>query len=136
MQFILVFIVVPLLLMPACLLLVPLQHFFAVCCESNSNLLFSLFPPGLIMEAVNELIYTPKGERDYGTLACWGRNSIGKQIEPCLFQIVPAGTYSDMLLFFFPNRRHPNILNSFSSRVKMKGTTLRQLARKLCWRAR
>lgn len=45
------------------------------------------------MEAVNELIYTPKGERDYGTLACWGRNSIGKQIEPCLFQIVPAGTY-------------------------------------------
>ena len=43
------------------------------------------------MEAVNELIYTPKGERDYGTLACWGRNPIGKQIEPCLFQIVPAG---------------------------------------------
>jgi hypothetical protein len=50
---------------------------------------------GLIMEAVNELIYTPKGERDYGTLACWGRNSIGKQIEPCLFQIVPAGMYSN-----------------------------------------
>ncbi|XP_070492638.1 uncharacterized protein side-III isoform X2 [Chironomus tepperi] len=45
---------------------------------------------GLIMETVNELIYTPKGERDYGTLACWGTNSIGKQVEPCLFQIVPA----------------------------------------------
>ena len=43
------------------------------------------------METVNELIYTPKGERDYGTLACWGTNSIGKQVEPCLFQIVPAG---------------------------------------------
>jgi hypothetical protein len=46
------------------------------------------------METVNELIYTPKGERDYGTLACWGTNSIGKQMEPCLFQVVPAGTYT------------------------------------------
>jgi len=43
------------------------------------------------METVNELIYTPKGERDYGTLACWGTNIIGKQVDPCLFQIVPAG---------------------------------------------
>lgn len=44
-----------------------------------------------IVETVSELIYTPKGERDYGTLACWGQNSIGKQTEPCLFQVVPAG---------------------------------------------
>jgi len=43
------------------------------------------------VETVSELIYTPKGERDYGTLACWGRNAIGKQSEPCLFQVVPAG---------------------------------------------
>ncbi|XP_049303041.1 uncharacterized protein LOC105233944 isoform X1 [Bactrocera dorsalis] len=42
------------------------------------------------VETVSELIYTPKGERDYGTLACWGQNSIGKQTEPCLFQVVPA----------------------------------------------
>lgn len=48
------------------------------------------------METVveNELIYTPKGERDYGSLACWATNSIGKQMEPCLFQIVPAGTFT------------------------------------------
>lgn len=45
----------------------------------------------LTVETVSELIYTPKGERDYGTLACWGRNAIGKQSEPCLFQVVPAG---------------------------------------------
>lgn len=51
----------------------------------------------MIMEAVNELIYTPKGERDYGTLACWGKNPIGKQTEPCLFQIVPAGMYRHAL---------------------------------------
>lgn len=44
-----------------------------------------------IIETVSELIYTPKNEREYGTLACWARNSIGKQSEPCLFQVVPAG---------------------------------------------
>lgn len=44
-----------------------------------------------ITETVSELLYTPKNERDYGTLACWGKNSIGKQIEPCIFQVVPAG---------------------------------------------
>lgn len=54
---------------------------------------FFLAFKGLIIETVNELIYTPKGERDYGTLACWGTNSIGKQMEPCLFQVVPAGMY-------------------------------------------
>lgn len=52
------------------------------------------------METVNELIYTPKGERDYGTLACWGTNSIGKQMEPCLFQVVPAGMYSSSNYIF------------------------------------
>lgn len=43
------------------------------------------------METISELVYTPKNERDYGTLACWGKNSIGKQAEPCVFQVVPAG---------------------------------------------
>lgn len=52
------------------------------------------------METVNELIYTPKGERDYGTLACWGTNSIGKQMEPCLFQVVPAGMYKYKIYIF------------------------------------
>lgn len=58
------------------------------------------------METVNELIYTPKGERDYGTLACWGTNSIGKQMEPCLFQVVPAGMYTKytvIKLYIFGN---------------------------------
>ncbi|KAH8276880.1 hypothetical protein KR026_002075 [Drosophila bipectinata] len=42
------------------------------------------------VETISELIYTPKGERDYGTLACYGRNAIGKQSDPCVFQVVPA----------------------------------------------
>jgi hypothetical protein len=58
---------------------------------------------GLIMETVNELIYTPKGERDYGTLACWGTNSIGKQMEPCLFQVVPAGMYQNTPRLPYPS---------------------------------
>ncbi|CAH1392855.1 unnamed protein product [Nezara viridula] len=39
---------------------------------------------------ISELIYTPKSERDYGTLTCSASNSIGRQAEPCLFQVVPA----------------------------------------------
>lgn len=41
--------------------------------------------------STSDLSYTPKSERDYGTLACWGHNAIGRQAEPCIFQIVPAG---------------------------------------------
>jgi len=41
--------------------------------------------------STSELFYTPKSERDYGTLTCWGRNAIGRQTEPCVFQLVPAG---------------------------------------------
>lgn len=40
--------------------------------------------------STSDLSYTPKSERDYGSLACWGRNAIGRQAEPCIFQIVPA----------------------------------------------
>ncbi|XP_055695967.1 uncharacterized protein LOC129797437 isoform X2 [Lutzomyia longipalpis] len=48
------------------------------------------------IETVSELVYTPKNERDYGTLACWGKNSIGKQTEPCIFQVVPAAKPSPL----------------------------------------
>ncbi|KAG8181047.1 hypothetical protein JTE90_029399 [Oedothorax gibbosus] len=35
--------------------------------------------------------YVPRSKMDYGTLSCWGRNSIGVQRHPCVFTIVPAG---------------------------------------------
>lgn len=41
--------------------------------------------------STRDLYYTPKTERDYGSLACWGHNVIGRQAEPCVFQLVPAG---------------------------------------------
>lgn len=41
--------------------------------------------------STSEFRYTPSSERDYGTLTCWGRNNIGRQVEPCVYQLVPAG---------------------------------------------
>ncbi|CAN8014761.1 unnamed protein product, partial [Ixodes persulcatus] len=35
--------------------------------------------------------YLPKTDDDYGTLLCWGTNSVGIQRDPCAFAIVPAG---------------------------------------------
>lgn len=43
--------------------------------------------------SISELMYTPASERDYGTLTCWGRNAIGQQVHPCVFQVVPACKY-------------------------------------------
>ncbi|KAJ3648204.1 hypothetical protein Zmor_020024 [Zophobas morio] len=45
---------------------------------------------------VSELMYTPASQRDYGTLTCWGSNSIGRQAEPCVFQVVPAAKPSPL----------------------------------------
>ncbi|KAJ8940656.1 hypothetical protein NQ314_010642 [Rhamnusium bicolor] len=41
-------------------------------------------------------MYTPASQRDYGTLTCLGSNSIGRQIEPCVFQVVPAAKPSSL----------------------------------------
>jgi hypothetical protein len=56
--------------------------------------------------STSDLYYTPKSERDYGTLACWGRNAIGRQAEPCVFQLVPAGNKleSQGTTAFYPSR--------------------------------
>lgn len=35
--------------------------------------------------------YIPRTEYDYGTLLCWGRNSVGIQKDPCVFTVIPAG---------------------------------------------
>ncbi|XP_050669556.1 hemicentin-1-like [Leptidea sinapis] len=40
--------------------------------------------------STSELSYKPQSERDYGALSCRGSNSVGRQLEPCVFQIVPA----------------------------------------------
>jgi neural cell adhesion molecule len=42
-------------------------------------------------ETRNVLDFKPQSESDYGTILCWGINSIGIQSEPCAFQVIPAG---------------------------------------------
>lgn len=39
----------------------------------------------------SRLNYTPVTEMDYGTVACWASNQVGKQRTPCLFQVIAAG---------------------------------------------
>ncbi|XP_076667371.1 motor axon guidance molcule sidestep isoform X2 [Andrena cerasifolii] len=39
---------------------------------------------------VSVLEYTPAADTDFGTLACWASNSIGRQRTPCIFNIVPG----------------------------------------------
>ncbi|XP_054709714.1 nephrin-like [Uloborus diversus] len=34
--------------------------------------------------------YIPRSESDFGTLQCWGRNSVGTQRTPCFFFVIPA----------------------------------------------
>lgn len=38
----------------------------------------------------SSLSYVARTELDYGTLLCWGTNSLGDQTEPCLFRVIPA----------------------------------------------
>ena len=42
------------------------------------------------MQSVAKFI--ANSEHDFGQLQCWARNSVGKQRQPCVFQIIKAGT--------------------------------------------
>lgn len=59
----------------------------------------------------SEFVYTPMSERDYGALTCWGRNAIGKQKTPCVYQVIPAGMHN-LILFLF-NYSHPILYSIF-----------------------
>lgn len=58
-------------------------------------------------ETNNAISYSPKAENGYGMLSCWGRNSVGLQLDPCLIKIVPAG--KSLLLLILQNAiKHKN----------------------------
>ncbi|XP_028038634.1 nephrin [Bombyx mandarina] len=59
---------------------------------NNSGESFDVSPAryGTINSSVSELRYRPSSERDYGALTCSGINTVGRQTQPCVFQIVPA----------------------------------------------
>ena len=41
----------------------------------------------------SKLTYTPRNNKDYGTLMCEAKNEVGKQKHPCIFHIILAGKY-------------------------------------------
>ncbi|CAG9789232.1 unnamed protein product [Diatraea saccharalis] len=59
---------------------------------NNSGESFNVSPAryATVNGSISELRYTPASERDYGALTCRGTNSVGRQEQPCVFQIVPA----------------------------------------------
>ena len=39
------------------------------------------------------LSYVPKSQMDYGTVLCRAGNLVGRQVVPCVYHVIPAGTY-------------------------------------------
>lgn len=59
---------------------------------NNSGDLTEVQPSRFTTEHLtSRLNYTPVSDLDYGTLQCWAQNDIGRQKEPCIFQVVIAG---------------------------------------------
>ena len=44
-----------------------------------------------VNESRSKLTYTPRNNKDYGTLMCSATNEVGRQREPCVFHIILAG---------------------------------------------
>lgn len=58
---------------------------------NNSGESFDVQPQRFNASATgDQLTYRPTSQKEYGTLTCWATNSIGRQAEPCVFQVVPA----------------------------------------------
>ncbi len=47
--------------------------------------------PWLLSGTRSRLTYTPRDNKDYGTLMCMASNVVGNQKEPCIFHIILAG---------------------------------------------
>ncbi|CAH2095620.1 unnamed protein product [Euphydryas editha] len=62
---------------------------------NNSGESFQVSPARYVPKGgtASELRYRAASERDYGALLCRASNSVGRQHQPCVFQIVPAGEF-------------------------------------------
>ncbi|XP_015782667.1 hemicentin-1 isoform X2 [Tetranychus urticae] len=56
------------------------------------------------------LSYSPRTRLSYGSLLCLAENSIGKQKEPCIFHIIPAGPPQPPANCFLSNQSMTSIL--------------------------
>ncbi|RWS08367.1 nephrin-like protein, partial [Dinothrombium tinctorium] len=42
-------------------------------------------------DLMSTAVYAPRTNLGYGQLLCWASNKVGKQKEPCVFNVIPAG---------------------------------------------
>ena len=59
--------------------------------DQKNTSLFDFFSRFRSTNSRSVVEYVPRTEMDYGSLLCWATNSIGRQREPCIFHLVPAG---------------------------------------------
>lgn len=53
---------------------------------------------------LSRLNYTPSSDMDYGTLGCWASNIVGPSKQPCIYQVIAAG--SSELVYHLSHRVH------------------------------
>jgi len=58
------------------------------------------------------LEYIPRTEMDYGNLLCRATNSVGKQLEPCVFNVIPAGKPDPVSNCTVSNQTHSSFIVS------------------------
>jgi len=56
--------------------------------------------------------YVPMTELDYGSLLCWGINELGRQEQPCVFSLLPAGKPDPVSNCSVENRTHTAVIIS------------------------
>ena len=58
---------------------------------NNSGEMVDISPDHIkTKELQSSLSYVARTDLDYGTLLCWGSNSLGTQKDPCLYRVIPA----------------------------------------------
>ena len=84
----------------------------------NNSAEFIRVPGGRALTAKNgttsKLTYTPKTDKDYGTLMCSASNEVGRQRKPCIFHIILAGKINSNSL----DTKDPDFLYMISNRIK------------------
>jgi len=69
---------------------------------NNSGETIDIGPERYISNGTASVLrYTPVADLDYGTLSCWATNGVGQQSVPCLFQMVAAGKYSNLIFLLY-----------------------------------
>lgn len=64
--------------------------------NSDENFVVPKDKHALIDATTSKLEYKLTSNRDYGTLSCWAKNSVGMQKKPCTYYVIGAGKHKRM----------------------------------------